>query len=202
MGFNYRNNEMADALCRSFLKRYDSLQDLRSTNCEYLNRELGKIKGVKPLPIPDGYKTSYHLYKVSLYPEILGITTVHPKRFRWAIQKALSEEGVKVFEWHNMPVPAQKIFLNRDAYGKGAPWSSNYCSEAVRKMTYDPNDYPKTVDMFDRSFCIDAIYPPNNLELMQYIVEAFKKVFGHLDEIVDYSKTITFPTMPGEKRII
>ena len=28
MGFNYRNNEMADAFCRSFLKRYDHLQEL------------------------------------------------------------------------------------------------------------------------------------------------------------------------------
>ena len=65
MGFNYRNNEMADALCRSFLRRYDVLQEQRTANCEYLNRELAKITGVKPLPIPEGYKTSYHLYKVS-----------------------------------------------------------------------------------------------------------------------------------------
>jgi dTDP-4-amino-4,6-dideoxygalactose transaminase len=28
MGFNYRNNEMADAVCRSFLRRYDKLQAL------------------------------------------------------------------------------------------------------------------------------------------------------------------------------
>ncbi|HBP37888.1 MAG TPA: DegT/DnrJ/EryC1/StrS family aminotransferase [Clostridiales bacterium] len=202
MGFNYRNNEMADAFCRSFLRRYDTLQGQRTANCEYLNQELGKIAGVKPLPIPDGYVTSYHLYKVSLYPEKIGITSVHPKRFRWAVQKALREEGVPVFEWHNMPVPAQKIFLNKDAYGKGAPWSSSYCSEAVRQMKYDPNDYPRTVDMFDRSFCIDDIYPPNDLQLMQYFVEAFHKVFNHLDEVIEFSRTITFPTMPEEKRII
>ncbi|MCK4793378.1 MAG: DegT/DnrJ/EryC1/StrS family aminotransferase, partial [Desulfobacteraceae bacterium] len=38
MGFNYRNNEMADALCRSILRRYDQLQARRAENCEYLNQ--------------------------------------------------------------------------------------------------------------------------------------------------------------------
>ncbi len=202
MGFNYRNNEMGDALCRSMLKRYDKLQYDREVNCNYLNAELSKIKGVKPLPIPEGYKTSNHLYKVSLFPEQLGITEVHVKRFRWAIQLALAEEGVSVFEWHNMPVPAQKIFLNKSAYGKGCPWECAYVREESRNIKYDPFDYPVTVDMFDRSFCIKPIYPPNGTELMQQIAEAFNKVFDNLDEVIEYSKTIEFPTMPGETRVI
>ena len=73
MGFNYRNNEMADAFCRSFLKRYDQLQDLRRKNVDYLNRELGKIKGLRPPEEPEGYLHTWHLYKVRLYPEQLGI---------------------------------------------------------------------------------------------------------------------------------
>jgi perosamine synthetase len=202
MGFNYRNNEMADAFCRSFLKRYDSLQDLREKNCEYLNTELAKIKGVKPFIIPEGYTSSWHLYKVRLYPEDLGITDVHVKRFRWAVMKALQEEGLDLFEWHNMPVPAQKIFMNRDAYGNGAPWTCGHAREEVKNMTYDPFDYPVTVDMFDRSFCILPIFPPNDLKLMEYYVEAFHKVFDNLDEVIEFSKTIDFPTMPGENRVI
>lgn len=202
MGFNYRNNEMADALCRSFLRRYDSLQEARTKNCEYLNRELGKIEGLRPPEVPDGYVHTWHLYKVRLYPEKLGITDIHVKRFRWAVQKALHEEGVDVFEWHNMPVPAQKIFMNRDAYGHGAPWTCGHSSEQAKNMTYDPFDYPVTIDMFDRSFCIEPIYPPNPIELMEAFVEAFNKVFDNLDEVIEFSKTIEFPTMPGERRKI
>lgn len=202
MGFNYRNNEMADAFCRSFLKRYDELQALRAKNVEYLNNELGKIKGVRPPEVPEGYVTSWHLYKVRLYPEKLGITDVHVKRFRWAVHKALQEEGVDLFEWHNMPVPAQKIFMKRDAYGKGAPWTCGHASEEAKNMVYNPFDYPVTVDMFDRSFCIEPIYPPNDLTLMEYYVEAFNKVFENLDEVIEFSKTIDFPTMPGENREI
>lgn len=202
MGFNYRNNEMADAFCRSFLKRYDHLQDLRGTNAEYLNTELAKIKGVRPPEEPEGYVHTWHLYKVRLYPEQLGITDMHVKRFRWAVHIALVEEGVDVFEWHNMPVPAQKIFLEKNAYGKGEPWTGAHASRQARDMVYDPFDYPVSVDMFDRSFCIEPIYPPNDLKLMKLIVEAFQKVFDNLDEVLEFAKDIDFPTMPGEKRLI
>ena len=202
MGFNYRNNEMADALCRSFLRRYDKLQAERADNCEYLNRELAKIKGVKPPSVPGGCIHAWHLYKVRLYPEQLGITKVHPKRFRWAVMKALQAEGVDLFEWHNMPVPAQKIFLNKDAYPRGCPWNCRHASAKARNMKYRPFDYPVCVDMFDRSFCIKPIYPPNGRKLMELIVAAFRKVFDHLDEVLAFSKTIEFPVMPGENREI
>ena len=101
-----------------------------------------------------------------------------------------------------MPVPAQKIFMKRDAYGKGAPWTCGHSRDQVKNMTYDPFDYPVTVDMFDRSFCITPIYPPNDIELMEYYVEAFHKVFDNLDEVIEFSKNIDFPTMPGENRDI
>jgi dTDP-4-amino-4,6-dideoxygalactose transaminase len=193
---------MADALCRSFLRRFDHLQELRRRNCEFLNAELAVIQGIKPPSEPEGHLHAWHLYKVRLSPEELGIREVHPKRFRWAVQKALQAEGVDCFEWHNMPVPAQKVFLDREAYGKGCPWCCSLARPEVHDMVYDPFDYPVCVDMFDRSFCIKPIYPPNDLELMQHIVGAFRKVFANLDQVLSFSKTITFPTMPGEQRMI
>jgi len=202
MGFNYRNNEMADAFCRSFLRRYDKLQAERTELAEYLNRELVKIKGVKPIKIPSHIKTSYHLFKVSIFPEDLGITNIHPKRFRWAVQKALQEEGLNLYEWHNMPVPGQKVFLNREVYGKDCPWNCHHVRPESRGMIYDPNDYPNTVDMFDRSFCIKPEYPPNTIDLMELYVAGFKKVFENIEEVIEFSKTIEFPTMPNEKRDI
>ena len=38
------------------------------------------------------------------------------------------------------------------------------------------------VDMFDRSFCIKPIYPPNGIKPMELYIEAFNKVFDNLDE--------------------
>ncbi len=202
MGFNYRNNEMADALCRSFLKRYDKLQAARVRNCEYLCRELSEIKGVRPPTAPKGYVHAWHLYKVRLYPEQLGIQNIHPKRFRWAVQQALFEEGVPTFEWHNMPVPAQKVFLHKNVYNHGCPWNCPHAAPAARKIQYDPFDYPVCVDMFDRSFCINYVFPPNGRELMEAIAAAFRKVFDQLDAVLELAQSIEFPTMPGERRKI
>jgi perosamine synthetase len=182
MGFNYRNNEMSDAFCRSFLRRYDSLQEIRYRNVEYLNRELSKLKGVKPLIPPAHVQSAYHLYKVMFYPEELGITSIHPLRFKWAMEKALCEEGATCYTWHIMPIPGERIFINKDAYGNGTPWSFDCVSEQSRNIVYDPYDYPVAIDMFDRSMIIKPIYAPNGLELMEYIVEAFKKVLNNLDE--------------------
>jgi len=92
--------------------------------------------------------------------------------------------------------------MNRNAYGHGAPWTCGHAREEVKNMQYDPFDYPVTIDMFDRSFCIKPIFPPNDLKLMEYYVEGFHKVFDNLDEVIEFSKTIDFPTMPGENREI
>ncbi len=200
MGFNYRNHEMADAFCRSVLRRFDALQAARARNCEYLCRELGRIEGVRPPEVPPGYVHAWHLYKVRLYPERLGITRLHPKRFRWAVQRALFEEGVPTFEWHNMPVPAQKVFLRRTVYPRGCPWNCRHVRPAARRMRYDPMDYPVTVDMFDRSFCINHIFPPNGRPLMEAIVAAFHKVFGNLDAVLKHAGALEVPRMPGDTR--
>jgi hypothetical protein len=101
-----------------------------------------------------------------------------------------------------MPVPAQKVFLNKNVYPKGCPWNCAHVRPQTRAMKYDSFDYPVCVDMFDRSFCINYIYPPNGRELMETIVAAFRKVFDNLDEVIKFAKTIEFPTMPGERRKI
>jgi dTDP-4-amino-4,6-dideoxygalactose transaminase len=182
MGFNYRSTEMSNALTRSLLRRLDEYNRLRIRNCEFLNEKLSKIKGVITPYTPSDRTNTYHLYRVRINPQALGVNGLKPRELRWAIQNALFAEGVDVKEWHSFPVPGQKIFQRKDAYGKSCPWSCPYAREEI---TYDPNDYPETVKMFDTSFCIYSIYPPNDLELMKYYVEAFHKVFDNLDRIVE-----------------
>lgn len=182
MGFNYRSTEMSNALTRSLLKRLDEYNSLRMRNCEYLNKKLSKIKGVIPPYTPPDRTNTYHLYRVRIDPDVLAMDGLKPRELRWAIQNALFAEGVDVKEWHSFPVPGQHIFQRLDAYGKGCPWS---CCHARREIRYNPDDYPETVRMFDTSFVIYSIYPPNGLELMKYYVEAFHKVLDNLERIVE-----------------
>jgi len=188
MGNNYRPVEMTCAFVRSQLRRLDTYNSMRIENVNYLNRELGKIKGIITPYEPPDRTNMYHIYRIKLDPEAAGYPDVDPEDFRWAVQNALFSEGVPVMEWHSFPVPGQKIFRNLDAYGKGCPWN---CSHAREGITYDQNDYPETQKMFAASFVLYTIYASNGLELMKYYVEAFHKVFDHLDDIATDSKYYT-----------
>jgi perosamine synthetase len=180
MGNNYRPVEMTCAFVRSQLKRLDEYNRKRIENVNYLNRELGKIKGVITPPEPPDRNNVYHIYRIKLDPEAAGYPDIDTEDFRWAVQSALFAEGVPVMEWHSFPVPGQKIFQKLDAYGKGCPWN---CGHARRGIEYDATDYPETQKMFAATFVLYTIYASNGLELMKYYVEAFHKVFSQLDKV-------------------
>ena len=46
-------------------------------------------------------------------------------------------------------------------------------------------DYPESIKLLDDSFVIHSILPTNGLDLMKYIVEAFKKVFANIEDLVN-----------------
>ena len=180
MGFNYRGTEMTNAFVRSQLKRLDEYNAKRQENADYLTEELGKIAGVvPPHTLPDRTHV-YHIYRIKLDPAAIGYGDIELEDFRWAVQNALFAEGVPVKEWHSFPVPGQKIFQWKNAYGEGCPWE---CPHARQGIVYDSNDYPETQKMFAASFVLYNIYPSNGIELMKYYVEAFHKVFDNLDKI-------------------
>jgi dTDP-4-amino-4,6-dideoxygalactose transaminase len=180
MGNNYRPVEMTCAFVRSQLSRLDEYNRLRIENVDYLNRELGRIKGVITPPEPEDRKSVYHIYRIKLDPAAAGYPGHDPEDFRWAVQNALFAEGVPVMEWHSFPVPGQKIFQKLDAYGKGCPWNCGHAREGIH---YDQNDYPETQAMFASSFVLYNMYASNGLELMKHYAEAFHKVFDRLGEV-------------------
>jgi dTDP-4-amino-4,6-dideoxygalactose transaminase len=188
MGNNYRPVEMTCAFVRSQLKRLDTYNDLRIQNVNYLNRELGKIKGIITPPEPSDRKNVYHIYRMKLDPSGAGYPDIEPENFRWAVQNALFAEGVPVMEWHSFPVPGQKIFQNLDAYGKGCPWN---CGHARKGIRYNADDYPETQKMFASSFVLYTIYGSNGLDLMKCYTDAFHKVFDRLGDVVTNPKYYT-----------
>jgi len=202
MGFNYRSTELNDALCRSYLHMYDEMQEQRLKNVAYLHEHLSGLKGIKPLIPPEWAGSTYHLYKVLWQPEELGVKDISVQRFKWAAERALCAEGCDCYTWHIMPIPGERIFQSKNAAFGGIPWSLSTTSEHSRNIVYDPYDYPVAMDMFDRSMILRCIYYPNTVELMEQLVEAVKKVLANVDELVEYAKTIEFPRMPWEKRIL
>ena len=77
-------------------------------------------------------------------------------------------------------IPDMTLFQQKQGFGKGFPWSF----PGARDISYDTSQYPEAMAAIDTIMGIYCIKPPNGLELMKYYIEAFKKVFDNLDQVV------------------
>jgi len=182
MGWMYRTNEMSAALCRSQLRRLDASLANTRKNAAYLTEHLGKIFGITPPYIPPDCTSSYYQYRIRLDPRAAGVD-LSAKEFRLKLLAALKAEGVEVSLWQTIPVPGQTLFQERTGYGFSCPWKCPLGEE----VKYDLREYPETVKLLNGSMVIGShSYPlfPQPVELMQAYVEAFQRVFAHLDQVV------------------
>lgn len=176
MGWMYRTQELSAALTRSQLKRLDFYNENSRRNGDYLTKELSKIKGLIPPVTPPDRTYIYHKYRVRLDPKALGIE-IEPAKFRDLVMKALLAEGVDVVLWQHFSLPANPLFQKKEGYGKGCPWS---CPFYNKEISYNIEDYPQTNKLIENSFVVcSEPYPIycQSLELMNYYVEGFRKVF-------------------------
>ncbi|MDH5795090.1 MAG: DegT/DnrJ/EryC1/StrS family aminotransferase [Candidatus Bathyarchaeota archaeon] len=186
MGWMYRTNEITAALARSQLRRLDELNAVRIRNCEYLSSHLAKIEGVEPPFVPGDRKHVYWFYPIKFKPADLDVE-VHPRKFRMAMEKALSAEGIPIGQWQRMPVPAQTLFKLKEGYGRGCPWSCQYARKGIE---YKAEDYPQTLSMLDETTFVRGFTPPNGLELMDCFVQAFEKVIGNLESVIEIARSL------------
>ncbi|MFQ5794258.1 MAG: DegT/DnrJ/EryC1/StrS family aminotransferase [Candidatus Bipolaricaulia bacterium] len=188
MGWNYRTQELPAALARSQLSRLDSFNENSRRNGEYLSSVLDEIDGIEPPYVPNDRTSIYHKYRARLHPEAVGFE-VEPTEFRDKIILALDAEGVPAVLWQTFPLPANPLFQHKEGYGKGFPWSF----PGARPIDYRVEEYPEAMKLLDSSMVIGSEhYPlyPQEMELIEYWVEAIHKVFANLDEVVETVKLL------------
>ncbi len=184
LGWNYRTQEMPAAFARSQLHRLDENNENSRKNGEYLSRELAKIKGLEPPYIPEHSVSNFYKYRLRLKPQALGLDTT-PEAFRNKLLIALREEGVDVAIWQTTPLVSNPLFQIKDGYGLGCPWS---CPFYKGEVVYRAEDYPGTTELLRNSIILGSEeYPlfPQPMELMEQYVEAFRKVFDHIEEVLE-----------------
>ncbi len=184
LGYMYRNQELPAALARGQLRHLNELNDTRIRNAEFLSRELGKISGVIPPVCPENCKHVYWFYAVRFDPHSAGLD-VPPRRFRIAVEKALSKEGILVGQWQTMPVLAQDVFQSMIGIGRGYPWIINQAAGVTYR--YDPQEFPVAQMLCDSYTNLHSIHPPNGQSLNEKVVAGFQKVFSHLDQVMDHA---------------
>lgn len=184
IGWNYRTQELPAAFARSQLKRLPRYNAIAQRNGQYLTQELSKIPGLIPPYVPPDRTTIYHKYRFRFDPEALALK-IPAAEFRNRLMETLEAEGVEITVWHVTPLTSFPIFQNLDeGYGKGCPWSCPYYGKEIR---YVPEDYPEAIRLLETSLVLNTESYPiyiQDLELMEYYVQAFRKVFENLDELL------------------
>ena len=179
IGWNYKMPEVISALAQVKLKHLDGYISATQRNAEYLTQRLKGIEGLATPTVPEDRTHTYYIYSVQVDPEKLNLD-VEAGKLRNAVLQALQAENVDAALWQKVPLPAQTVLQRKIGYGNGSPWR-----EHGSDVTYDLNDYPNAFAILDNSFCVRRLIPPNGSELMDRYVEAFEKVFGQIDRVME-----------------
>jgi dTDP-4-amino-4,6-dideoxygalactose transaminase len=185
IGWNYRTQELPAAFARSQLKRLPRYNAIAQRNGQYLSEKLGEIEGLIPPHVPSDRTTIYHKYRLRFDPGSLGLT-MPAVEFRDRLLAAVEAEGVEATLWHLEPMTSFPIFQRlHEGYGRGCPWSCPYYGKQLR---YDPSEYPEAKRLLETSLVINSEPYPiciQDIALMEYYGAAFRKVFTHLDVLLD-----------------
>jgi perosamine synthetase len=179
LGWMYRGDMFSQAFVRSQLKRLDANNALRVRNCQLLTERLSRIRGIETPFVPHGCQPVYYNSVVGFDPKALGLA-IAPLALREKVQEALKAEGVPVGQWQRRSVPAQDVFQKLAGYGKGCPWR---CRGIPTQ--YRIEDYPRANEFVDSHCYVFDVNPPNGPELMGLYADAFEKVMGNLEQVLE-----------------
>jgi dTDP-4-amino-4,6-dideoxygalactose transaminase len=180
VGWNYRSQELASAFARSQLHRLDEYNAIVQTNGAILTEGLAKLPGVQPPYVPEDRTSVYHKFRVRLEPATLGFDG-YATELRDRVVNALRAEGVEAGLWQTHPLPASPAFRR-----PLRPWHPDWDDEPLDP--YDPADFPETSKLLDESLILGSEPCPlfvQEPELMHSYVDAFAKVLGNLDALLD-----------------
>ena len=172
-GYKYRIHPLAAAIIRVQLKHLDERNKQRNENHEYLDSELGKIKGIETIKSPPDVKRTYYCYRIKYKSEQLG--GLEREKFIAALQA----EGVEVTTERYELLHLQPIFQEADMWGKGCPWN---CQHVKRKVTYNQGDLPVTEKLHQELLALPT-FPQAKKDLLDQYINTFKKVVENVDEV-------------------
>lgn len=182
VGYNFRLGEIESAIGIEQLKKLPLLVDRMQQIAEKFNEGLSGLSGLRtPVVMPE-CTHAYYVYPMLLDIEKLGVS-------RALIIEAIEAEGVVGLgagytNLHLLPMYQMKI-----AYGSsGFPWSSDICN---RDVDYDKGICPIAENLHDNNFfefamCLNE-YTDHDVDM---IIEAFRKVWFSLDQLIEKDKNL------------
>lgn len=142
LGFNFRMTDISGAIGIEQLKKLNKFNKLRIQNAEFLNKHLGKIKGII-VPAPSkGIKHVYHQYTIRVIREF-GVS-------RDEVLKKLTEAGIGTAVFYPLPVNEQKLY-KKMGYRANTPVAAKVAKE-VLSLPVHPGLREKDLEYIVRTF--------------------------------------------------
>lgn len=167
LGYNYRTNEIMAAFTLARLEVFDAESTRRIENAHRLLRGL---EGLAGLELPTIYPDRDHVFqmfrlRVGAAARTMGMSA---ETLREKVIRALQAEGARWWIWERKPLPSYALF---QAPHDGRAW--NWRAHAI----------PNSEALASDALFTYAHYPPNDEDLMDRYVEAFRKVWEQLDAV-------------------
>src|SRR5262249_17273711 len=124
LGWNAKLSSVQAAFTLSQLDRFDDYTARRNAAVVAF---LGRLTALPGLIVPTaapGTSHAWHILRFRLAPAAAGLDGVSPARFRDVLRRLLRAEGVPVSCYQLMPLPDQRVFTERDGFGRGYPWAA------------------------------------------------------------------------------
>ncbi|WP_052863964.1 DegT/DnrJ/EryC1/StrS family aminotransferase [Streptomyces niger] len=184
LGWNYKMNALQAAFTDTQLARFDAYERARQQNVTAFLGRLAALPGLQvPTALPDTTH-AWHILRFRFDAAAFGLDGVRPEALRSALRRLLRAEGVPMSQYQLMPLPDQKVFVDRVGFGAGYPWSVTGAPGTVAG-----EGYPVTRAVIADSLTIQKRHlHPGAGELLGMYADAFEKVWANKDMVATLAK--------------
>jgi dTDP-4-amino-4,6-dideoxygalactose transaminase len=179
LGWNHKMNALQAAFTSAQLARFEEYERRQQENVAGFLARLAQLPGLRvPVALP-GTTHVWHILRFRFDPAAFGAQGVRPQALRAALRRLLRAEGVPMSQYQLMPLPDQKVFVDRLGFGSGYPWAVTGAPGTV-----PGEDYPVTRAVIADSLTLQKRHlNPGAGELLSLYADAFEKVWSHREMV-------------------
>lgn len=184
VGWNHKMNGLQAAFTTAQLARFDEYECARQHNVAEFLARLAKLPGLQvPTALPETTHV-WHILRFRFDAACFGLDGVRPEALRSTLRRLLRAEGVPMSQYQLMPLPDQKVFVDRLGFGSGYPWSIIGAPGTVAG-----EDYPVARAVIADSLTLQKRHlNPGARDLLTRYAEAFEKVWANSDMVATLAK--------------
>lgn len=175
LGWNHKMNAIQAAFTDAQLSRFDDYERARQSNIAGFLARLAVLPGLRvPTALP-GTTHVWHILRFRFDPAAFGLDAARSQALRSALRRLLRAEGVPMSQYQLMPLPDQKVFVDRIGFGAGYPWSVTGAAGPAAG-----EGYPVARAIIADSLTLQKRHlHPGSGDLLGLYADAFEKVWAN-----------------------